>query len=124
MSNLYWEFDWLVVLVWFSELILKSNDTVLWRCTEFLLALLSRPMVYVEMIINLTGDSLANRDELELKWQLSDLIESRDIGKVIGSGSGLGQMDIGVEVDDLQAGKSKLRQLAEELGVEGVQFDS
>lgn len=81
-------------------------------------------MVYVEMIINLAGESFANAEEFRLKQELSDLIELRQIGKVVGSGSGLGQMDIGVEVVDLETGKSRLRQLAEELGVEGVQFQS
>lgn len=80
-------------------------------------------MAYLEMIINLAGESLAKPDELDLKWRLSKLIEARSIGTVIGSGSGLGKMDIGVEVDEVESSKSNLRQLAEDLGVEKVTFD-
>ena len=69
-------------------------------------------MTYVSMRIDLAGDTLPNRDELELRWEISDLIEERAIGEVIGSGGGRGEMDIGVEVADSDAAISQLRAIA------------
>lgn len=81
-------------------------------------------MPYVEMIMKLSGDSLANPKELQLKDELTQRIQARQIGKVVGSGSGLGEMDIGVDVADLETGKSKLRKLAEEYGIREMRFRS
>jgi len=65
---------------------------------------------------------LPSRDELETRWEVSDLIESRGIGEVIGSGGGCGQMDIGVEVSDVEAAKSQMRAIAEEYHLKNVSF--
>ena len=77
-------------------------------------------MKSLEIRIPLDGEGLVNKEELELRWQLADLIEERNIGHVTGSGSGFGQMDISVDVADESTGKSKLRSLANELGISEV----
>lgn len=80
-------------------------------------------MTYISMVINLQGESLPNPDELDLRWEIRDLIEDRKIGEVIGSGGGGGQMDIGIEVTDTDAAKSQLRAIANEYGLQNVEFN-
>ncbi len=74
------------------------------------------------MRFDLEGDMLPNRDELQTRWEVSDLIEARGIGEVIGSGGGCGQMDIGVEVSDVETAQSQLRAIAAEYQLKNVTF--
>jgi len=79
-------------------------------------------MTYVSMRYDFAGDALPNRDELRKRWEISDLIEERHIGEVIGSGGGLGQMDIGIEVADLETAKSQLRAIAADYKLKNVTY--
>ena len=79
-------------------------------------------MTFISMRYHLEGDMLPSRDELQTRWEVSDLIEARGIGAVIGSGGGCGQMDIGVEVADVEEAKSQLRAIAEEYQLKNVSF--
>ena len=81
-------------------------------------------MKSLEIRIPLNGEGLVNKEELELRWQLADLIEERNIGHVTGSGSGFGQMDISVDVANEATGRSKLRDLAQELGISDIVIHS
>ena len=74
-------------------------------------------MALISVKINLESGGLANKQELEARWQLEDIIEAKQIGTVIGGGSGRGMMDLTVEVVDPEVGISKLRALADQLGM-------
>ena len=74
-------------------------------------------MANLDVRIVLRGGGLAEADELSLRHKFQEEVERRGIGKDLGGGSGFGEMDISVEVSDAETGKSKLRALAEELGI-------
>ena len=74
-------------------------------------------MAEIEIRMKLTGEGLASPEELALRHRFQDEIESRGIGKDLGGGSGFGVMDVLVEVTDAETGKSRLRFLAQELGL-------
>ena len=74
-------------------------------------------MAEIEIRMKLRGDGIARPDELALRHKFQDEIETRGIGKDLGGGSGFGEMDVLVEVTDAETGKSRLRRLAEELGI-------
>ena len=77
-------------------------------------------MGQLEIRIKTKGDGLAGLEELAKRHRLQEEIERRGIGRDLGGGSGFGEMDISVEVtSELSGAKSKLRALAEELGIEG-----
>lgn len=79
-------------------------------------------MTYVSMRIELKGDSLPDREEFDLRWDIRDKIEEAQIGDVIGSGGGRGEMDIGVEVADAEAAISQMRAIAQQFGLTHVEF--
>ena len=74
-------------------------------------------MAEIEIRMKLNGDALASPEELALRHRFQDEIETRGIGKDLGGGSGFGEMDVLVEVTDAETGKSRLRLLADELGI-------
>ncbi|MEX2310299.1 MAG: hypothetical protein WD738_22210 [Pirellulales bacterium] len=74
-------------------------------------------MAEIEIRMKLTGDGLASPEEISLRHRFQDEVETRGIGKDLGGGSGFGEMDVLVEVTDAETGKSRLRVLAEELGI-------
>lgn len=74
------------------------------------------------MVFDIESDTLPNRDALQLRWEISDLIEEQGIGEVIGSGGGCGEMDIGVEVTDVKSAKSQMRAIAEQYQLNNVKF--
>ena len=67
--------------------------------------------------MNIEGDTYCNPDELTLRNDFHKAIEDKGIGSVIGGGSGAGQMDISVEVDDVSIAKRLLKILASELKI-------
>lgn len=75
-------------------------------------------MTELEIRMKIEGDSLASPDELRLRHKFQEEVEAREIGKDLGGGSGFGEMDVSVEVAD--AAKSKLSELAEELGIQDI----
>lgn len=78
-------------------------------------------MALIDVRIKLREDGLAQADELSLRHKFQDEVEQRGIGTDLGGGSGLGEMDLSVEVSDATLGISKLRKLAQDLGVqEGI----
>ena len=76
-------------------------------------------MTEIEIRMKLKGDGLASPEDLALRHRFQDEIEARGIGKDLGGGSGFGEMDVLVEVADAETGKSRLRVLADELGIGG-----
>ena len=74
-------------------------------------------MAELEVRIKIKGPGLATPDELALRHNFQEEIEARGIGKDLGGGSGLGEMDVLVEVPDAETGKSRLRLLTDELGM-------
>ena len=74
-------------------------------------------MSELEVRMKLKGHGLATPDQLALRHKFQEEIEARGIGKDRGGGSDFGEMDVLVEVTDAETGKSRLRLLADELGM-------
>ena len=74
-------------------------------------------MAELEVRMKLNGHGLATPDELALRHKFQEEIEVRGIGTDLGGGSGFGEMDVLVEVAESEAGKRRLRALADELGI-------
>lgn len=71
----------------------------------------------IEIRITQDGDGLATPPELSLLHKFQEEIETQGIGKDLGGGTGLGEMDILVEVADSEEATRRLRQLANEFGI-------
>ena len=82
-------------------------------------------MANLDVRIKLRGTGLAQSDELSLRHKFQDEVERRGIGKDLGGGSGFGEMDITVQVSDAATGRTQLRELARELGIqEGLTIET
>ena len=73
--------------------------------------------------MKLQDNGLALQEELALRNELADRIEDAGIGSVIGSGSGRGEMDIGVELANATMGVAAILEIAEELGIAEIEID-
>lgn len=74
-------------------------------------------MPELEVRMKLTGTGLATPDDLALRHKFQEEIEGRGIGKDLGGGTGLGNMDVLVAVADTVEATRRLRQLVQELGI-------
>jgi hypothetical protein len=74
----------------------------------------------IHIKFKLRGDGFAEPDELELRNEIEELIEARGIGEFRDAGSGMGVMDLYIEVEDAEAALPKLRVLLREQGAEGM----
>jgi hypothetical protein len=74
-------------------------------------------MAELKVRMKLGGHGLATPEELTLRHKFQEEIEARGIGQDLGGGSGFGEMDVLVEVADSEAGKRRLRALADELEI-------
>lgn len=80
-------------------------------------------MTHVTVRIKLEAEGLAQPEELAVRNELADYIEHTGIGTVIGSGSGRGEMDIGVELANADFGERAIRVIARQLGIRGIVID-
>ena len=62
----------------------------------------------LRLVIRWGGDDLASRQDLALRNKIERLIEERDIGRVLRSGTGMGWMDIWIRVKDKKEAKKAL----------------
>ncbi len=61
------------------------------------------------------GDDFATKQELETRDHIARLISERRIGNVIQSGTGMGWMDIVVEVVEKDSARKKIEKIIEEI---------
>ena len=54
----------------------------------------------LKLIIKWTGDVFASKQDLELRDKIEQLLVEKKVGKILRSGTGMGWMDIVVEVED------------------------
>lgn len=71
----------------------------------------------IEILIKQYDDGLATPPEISLLHKFQEEIEAQGIGKDLGGGTGMGQMDILVEVADSEEAKRRLRKLANDFGI-------
>ena len=64
------------------------------------------------------GDDFATKQELETRDKIGRIISERQIGKVIRSGTGMGWMDIVVEVEEKESARSAIQKIISEISPE------
>ena len=84
--------------------------TLLWSCSD------GEPPASVNkdvrnnlrLIIKWPGDEFASKQDLELRRKIEQLIVERKIGKILRTGTGMGWMDIVVEVEGLEQARTEI----------------
>lgn len=64
------------------------------------------------------GDDFASRQDLVIRDKIGELIRERGVAKIIRSGTGMGWMDIIIEVKDKDIAIPKLKSIIKEAGPE------
>lgn len=101
--------------LWLARTLLAATILLLTGCSAD-----SRPRredTYYDVWINivLSGEGFASSSELELRDRVEQLIVERSVGEVVGAGSGLGTMDISVQVLDRNLAQTQISQIMEEV---------
>lgn len=71
----------------------------------------------MQIAIRLEGEGLASQDELELRDVVEDWITQQNLGEIVDAGSGLGLMNLAVEVGDAPAALALLESYITQLGI-------
>jgi hypothetical protein len=65
----------------------------------------------LRLVIQWPGDDFASRQDIETRNEIERLIFERKVGKIISVGTGMGWMDIVVEVKDKQIARSSISEI-------------
>jgi hypothetical protein len=69
----------------------------------------------VRLVIRWGGDDFASRQDLELRTRVEGLIEERNVGRVLSSGTGMGWMDMWIKVENKTEAKKALEAIMKEV---------
>ncbi len=70
---------------------------------------------HLRILFRWPGDDFATKQELEVRDKIAGLISERHIGKIIQSGTGMGWMDIVIEVEQKDSARKKIIGVIEEI---------
>jgi hypothetical protein len=73
--------------------------------------------VEIHIDIKVSGPSFATPEELDLRNAIEDAIEQANIGEVVDVGTGMGEMNIAVEVHDPQEAFAEIKSIIEQFGL-------
>jgi len=65
----------------------------------------------LRLVIRWPGDDFASKQDIETRNEIESLIFERKVGKIISVGTGMGWMDIVVEVKDKQIARSSILEI-------------
>ena len=65
----------------------------------------------LRVVIRWPGDDFASRQDIETRNKIESLILERKVGKITRVGTGMGWMDIAVEVKDKQVARSSISEI-------------
>ena len=65
----------------------------------------------LRVVIRWPGDDFASRQDIETRNKIQNLIFERNVGKVIRAGTGMGWMDIIIEVKDKKIARSAISEI-------------
>lgn len=68
----------------------------------------------LRIVFKWPGDDFASRQDLAIRDKIMDLIRERGVGKIIRAGTGMGWMDILIEVEDKDSAIPKLEAIIKE----------
>lgn len=69
------------------------------------------PEKIIRLVIRWPGDDFASRQDIETRNKIENLIFERKVGKIISVGTGMGWMDISVEVTDKEVARSSITEI-------------
>jgi hypothetical protein len=72
----------------------------------------------LRIVFKWPGDDFASRQDLEVRDKIGELIRERGVGKLIRVGTGMGWMDIFIEVKDKDMAIPKLKSIIRQTGSE------
>ncbi len=65
----------------------------------------------LRLVIRWPGDDFASKQDIETRNEIESFIFERKVGKIISAGTGMGWMDIVVEVKDKQIARSSISEI-------------
>ena len=65
----------------------------------------------LRIVIKWPGDDFASQQDLETRGKIEGLIVARGVGRILRDGTGMGWMDIFVEVESAERAKKTIRQI-------------
>jgi hypothetical protein len=65
----------------------------------------------LRLVIRWPGDDFASKQDIKTRNEIERLIFERKVGKIISVGTGMGWMDIVVEVEDKQIARSSISEI-------------
>ena len=68
----------------------------------------------LRIVFKWPGDDVASRQDLAIRDKIGDLIREKGVGKIIRAGTGMGWMDILIEVEDKDNATPKLEAMIKE----------
>lgn len=75
----------------------------------------NQPDKNLRILFRWSGDDFATKQQLETRDKIERLISDRQIGKVIQSGTGIGWMDIVIEVEEKDTARKKIENIIKEI---------
>lgn len=72
----------------------------------------------LRIVFKWPGDDFASRQDLAIRDKVEDLIRERGVGKIIRAGTGMGWMDILIEVENKDIAIQKVKSIIKETGSE------
>jgi hypothetical protein len=65
----------------------------------------------LRLVIHWPGDDFASKKDIEAQNKIQSLISEKKVGKIISAGTGMGWMDIVIEVKDKTAARSAISEI-------------
>jgi hypothetical protein len=78
----------------------------------------NQPDKNMRILFQWPGDDFATRQELETRDNIGRIISEKQIGKVIRSGTGMGWMDIVIEVEEKDSARRAIQKIIKEISPE------
>ena len=90
---------------------------LLWGCSDGEPPASSRedPAKNLRLVIKWPGDDLASKQDLELRDKIEQQLAAKKIGKIVRSGTGMGWMDIVLEVDDQIKAREEIKTIVKSI---------
>jgi hypothetical protein len=93
---------------------------LLWSCSdgEPPASIKEDPLKNLRLVIKWPGDDLASKQDLELRDKIEQQLVAKKVGKILRSGTGMGWMDIVLEVDDQSRAREEIKTIVKSIAPE------